>query len=57
VEACAFLGACAGRRAVGDTAFSVSDERQLLPSARESPGCGDGFSPGWGQVLIRRTGP
>jgi hypothetical protein len=27
VEACAFRGACAGRRAVGDTAFSVSDQR------------------------------
>ena len=27
MEACAFLGACAGPRAVGNTAFSVSDER------------------------------
>jgi hypothetical protein len=27
VAACAFLGACAGRRAVGDAAFSASDQR------------------------------
>ena len=33
VEACAFLGACAGRRAVGDTACSVSDERSCLRRA------------------------
>src|SRR5207253_4761675 len=30
---------------------------QLLPSARESPGYGDGFSPGCGQVLVCRAGP
>ncbi len=27
MEACAFLSACAGRRAVGDTAFSVPGQR------------------------------
>ena len=50
MEAGALLGARAGRPAVGDAAH-------LLPSARESPAFGDDFSPGWGQVLVRRAGP
>ena len=40
----------AERSAVGDVAHR-------LPSARKSPGNGDGFSPGCRQVLVRGYGP
>jgi DNA-binding response OmpR family regulator len=41
--------------AVGGSA--VGDAAHVLRSARESPGNGDGFSPGCGQVLVRGYGP